>query len=410
MNGWSARRRFRGDDVERGAGDLSALERIRQRLLVDQAAARRVDEDRRARHLRELRRGDHVARRGRQRAVQRDDVARAQHVLERRVQRAHAGHALVAREQHAHAERAPDAGDRLPERAVADDAERRARESADRVVEVAELPGPLPGAVGHRLPVGADAAPQREDQRERVLGHRVHRVVADVRHDDAARRAGGDVDDVVAGGRDRRPSRRRGAAGDRVGAHRHLVRDHDVGVRDARGDVGGRRGCVHDERVRKRERAQRDRLRATSRGRGRRCGRAARSRAGSCGDHTALRLRGLARARPSVEDADGHLDVRHQVRHDLAQRAAFAALGLGEEHVRRLELVRVVRDDVREVAHADVHDARHLRALEQRAAAASAFMPSSWCRSLIASSSTNVLTSRLTGACTFSRSTATGAR
>src|ERR1043165_6027691 len=51
--------------------------------------------------------------------------------------------------------------------------------------------------------VGDEAAPQREDEREGVLRNGVSRIVADVGHHDATCAAGGDIDVVRAGCRDR---------------------------------------------------------------------------------------------------------------------------------------------------------------------------------------------------------------
>ena len=50
-------------------------------------------------------------------------------------------YALVRSKHRHHAKRACDLGDALPEHALADDAEPRAREIADRVIEEAELAG-----------------------------------------------------------------------------------------------------------------------------------------------------------------------------------------------------------------------------------------------------------------------------
>ena len=102
-------------------------------------------------------------------------------------------------------------GDALAEHALADDAEPRAAQVADRMVEEAELPRLLPAPGQHRLAIGHDVAAQREDQRERVLGHRVDRIAADVADRDAARGAGRLVDAVGAGRRHRDELQRRQA-------------------------------------------------------------------------------------------------------------------------------------------------------------------------------------------------------
>lgn len=81
--------------------------------------------------------------------MQGDDVASPQHLLERGIKRPHAGNVLVTGKQDTHAERFAEVGDSLAERAVADDAERRSREVADRIVEIAELSRTLPRAAGY---------------------------------------------------------------------------------------------------------------------------------------------------------------------------------------------------------------------------------------------------------------------
>ena len=60
----------------------------------------------------------------------------------------------------------------------------------------------LPAPALDRIAVGEDVPPEREDQREGVLGHRMDGVVADVRDEDAALGAGAKVDIVGPGGGD----------------------------------------------------------------------------------------------------------------------------------------------------------------------------------------------------------------
>ena len=60
----------------------SLLQRLGQRLLVDDRPARRVDEIGRRLHQRDALGIDEVARLGRQRAADRDDVGAAEHILE----------------------------------------------------------------------------------------------------------------------------------------------------------------------------------------------------------------------------------------------------------------------------------------------------------------------------------------
>jgi hypothetical protein len=67
------------------------------------------------------------------------------------------------------------------------------------VIEKTELLHALPAAALDILPVIQQIPAQCEDQRERVLGNRVDRVVPDVHDRNARRLAVLHVDDVVAG-------------------------------------------------------------------------------------------------------------------------------------------------------------------------------------------------------------------
>ena len=121
----------------------------------------------------------------------------------------------------------------LPMRAIADDAERRAGDVADRVGQEAELARLVPHAVPHVLDIGEQVAAEREDQREHMLGHGVEGVVADIDDGDAVRLAIGLVDHVGAGRGDR-DQLQLGQLLQRVGAHRHLVDDGDGRVLQTR--------------------------------------------------------------------------------------------------------------------------------------------------------------------------------
>ena len=68
-------------DVESGARDEPLVERLNQRRFIDQPATRGIDEKRVALHLAERIDVDQVARRGHQRAVQRDHIGFGQHLL-----------------------------------------------------------------------------------------------------------------------------------------------------------------------------------------------------------------------------------------------------------------------------------------------------------------------------------------
>ena len=132
-------------------------------------------------------------------------------------------------EQRNHAEGAGDVGDPLAENTLADDAEPGALKVVDRVVEEAELAGPLPFAVQHILPERHDVAAQRQHQGEGVFRHRVDGIAADVAHRDAVRPAILLVDAIGAGGGDgdqlqlRQPFQK-------FGGQLHLVDDGDLGT------------------------------------------------------------------------------------------------------------------------------------------------------------------------------------
>ena len=221
--------RLPGEDVEAGARDQALLQRLHQSPLVHQSTPRRIDQNGRALHSAELLDADHVASVRGQRHVQRDHVALGQHLIERGEYHPRRLGRCVIGEQHPHAEAAGDIRRSLAEHAFADDAEGRAVQITDRVVEEAELIDLLPAALFHIFAVCDEVAPQRRDQRERVLGHGVYRVVADVRDRDAVGLAVSDIDHVVAGGGDRNQLQLRQAP-QRFGAQRHLVSDGNGGL------------------------------------------------------------------------------------------------------------------------------------------------------------------------------------
>ena len=78
-----ARVRLLREDVERGAGDLAALERLDERVLVDQLAAGDVDDPDAVLHPRELLAPDEAARLRRERRVEGDEVRVGDEVVER---------------------------------------------------------------------------------------------------------------------------------------------------------------------------------------------------------------------------------------------------------------------------------------------------------------------------------------
>ncbi len=168
-------RRLDGQNVETRAADLAALQGFDQRCLVDKAATRRVDEDRVLLHQFELRRADDVAGAIGQRTMQRDDVA----FLEDRVEIDLARKIVDIGCDHFHPEGFGACRHRFAERAIADEPQRRSGDVADRVIEIAELIDRLPFAFADVERIGDEVAAQREDERERMFWHRVHRIIAD---------------------------------------------------------------------------------------------------------------------------------------------------------------------------------------------------------------------------------------
>ena len=73
------RQRLDLGDVERGARQVAGAQRGGERVLVDEAAAPDVDQERAVLHLRDV---DHVPRLGRERDVQRHAVGAAQQLVE----------------------------------------------------------------------------------------------------------------------------------------------------------------------------------------------------------------------------------------------------------------------------------------------------------------------------------------
>ena len=171
------------EDVEGGAPEAVLLQRRRQRSLVDDAAAGRVDEDRIGAHARDRLGADEAARFGRQRHVQRDDVGRDEEIVKRDprdripggIVRRHEG---IVRDD-AHAEGRGARG-RLPrDGAEADEAEPLAGDLA------AHQAAARPGAGDHLRRRRVGAAQQKHRRADDVFRHRD--VVG------AARRTDGDA-------------------------------------------------------------------------------------------------------------------------------------------------------------------------------------------------------------------------
>ncbi len=196
-------RRLDGQHVERRAGDAAGVQRVGQRLLLDERAAAGVDEEGRLLHERQPLRVDEALRLRRERAMQAHHVAAAEEVVER--DELHLGSArlrgLFDRE-HVHPERLRDGGRLAADPAVADDPHRQALQLDQREIPVAEIRALRPAPVAHGLRVVRHVLRQLEQMREDHLRHGRRAVGRHVRHRNVpfARRL--DVHDVVAGGQD----------------------------------------------------------------------------------------------------------------------------------------------------------------------------------------------------------------
>src|SRR4029079_12824953 len=147
-------RRLDGEHVEAGAGDGAVLQRLGQSRFIDETAARGVDENGGRLHFLSLRGADHVLGLRRERHMQSNNVALAQdgvEIDETRLREDVEG-------QYLHAERLGTLADRLAKRAIADDAERRAGNVADRMRQEAELARLVPYAVPGVLDIGEQVA------------------------------------------------------------------------------------------------------------------------------------------------------------------------------------------------------------------------------------------------------------
>ena len=179
--------RLLAEHVEGGARDLAGVERLAQRVLVHQPAARDVDHPHAVLHGREGVRVEPVLGLGGDRQVHGEEVGAGVDVLGGlRALDAELAEALlgdVGVERHdAHAEAERPLRHQLADAAEAEHAERLLVQ-----LDTAELRA-LPRAAGERAVRLRHLARQREQQRERVLGRRDHVRLRRVRHDHAALR------------------------------------------------------------------------------------------------------------------------------------------------------------------------------------------------------------------------------
>ena len=220
------------EHVDRGAGDHAALDRLVQRLLVHERAARGVDEVGARLHARELLAADQPARLLVQRGVQRHEVGLLQQRLERDQLDADRGGALAGDERvvgdDAHLEGARTLGHARADAPEADDAER-----VPGQFDALQLAA-LPAALAQRGVALRHVARDGEQQRQRVLdgGDGVGQWRVDDDHAARRRRLEVDVVDAHPGAADHRELR---------GGLDHALGDAGLAAHDDAGHVG--HGC-----------------------------------------------------------------------------------------------------------------------------------------------------------------------
>ena len=188
--------RLAREDVDRRARDMPRLHGVSEILLVDDAAARAVDEAHALLHACDCLLVEHVLRIGIERHVHRDEIRLLDHFIERADGDAHRLGTLlvdvriVADDVHIEGERA--LGDARADAPHADDAERLAAQ-LDTDVLLA-----IPLALLHRLVGDGDVAAHRKHHRHRMLRRRDRIAARRIDDDDAARRRRRHVDVVDA--------------------------------------------------------------------------------------------------------------------------------------------------------------------------------------------------------------------
>src|SRR6266545_4616086 len=172
--------RFRGEDVERSGRDLARLQRLQQRVLVDELTARGVDEPGAVAELGEHLSADRSARLVRQRRVQRDEVGGGVELVGslrtldgELAETLFRDEGVMRHDAHLEPERPP----------------------RDLLVDAPEA-RPLPASLRERRVRLRDVARESEQEADRVLGSGDDRRLGRVRNDDAPTRGGFDVDVV----------------------------------------------------------------------------------------------------------------------------------------------------------------------------------------------------------------------
>ena len=225
--------RLLGEHVEPGGADAALLEGVVERLLVDDAAARGVDEHEVGAGLGELVLADEPEGLRGLRQVHRHEVGLLDELLEGHQAHAHLGgtaglHVGVVGDD-PHPEGAQPLRDEHADAAEADDAD-------GLLVELdAGVPAALPLAVLQRLAGRADVAGRREHEGDRELGRGDDVGGRGVDDHDAALRRGLDVDVVepdAGAGHDREPL----GGGERLGVHLRRRPDEERVDVDDRGE------------------------------------------------------------------------------------------------------------------------------------------------------------------------------
>lgn len=179
---------------------MATAQSVRQRLFVDQAAARRIDDKRAGLEQRQFAGTDKVAGVFIERAVQRERVDLREQFIQWHAVGAGRAPGNCA-QHHAHAKGLGQARHGTAQFAMAEQAKGFALQLDNRVVQQAELLGLLPLACGNVPLVVVQACRQVKQQHDRVLCHRRCAVALAVAHGNAVGAGGGEVDIVGAGSR-----------------------------------------------------------------------------------------------------------------------------------------------------------------------------------------------------------------
>ena len=188
--------RLLDEDVEARAGDVAGDQQVAHRQLVDQPAARAVDDAHALLGLHQVGARQDVLGLLGERRVHGDEVGARQELLERHLLDAELGGALLAQERivgdHPHLQPERALGDDRADIAAADQAQRLEAELGAHEAVLLPLAG-LGAGVGR-----GDLAGQREHQRDGMLGGGDGVAERRVHHHDAVRRRRLDVDIVDA--------------------------------------------------------------------------------------------------------------------------------------------------------------------------------------------------------------------